>query len=190
MKKNQVFCLWRNRVHAFHPFLQKPSRLPPGLGNIRWDWVHGHECLFTRIQGDLPPSSGIKCCILTSSENREAIHFVASFANLVTKLQRFLGLQKWQLHPSYSVWLSSWKDTISQMAKQEMERSKIKKGKGRQQCFATLTVHQFDGADGEQCLLVKTKGPKPPSPWCKLSEHWSDVTHSTLASTESRPQLI
>lgn len=24
--KNHIFCLWRSRVHAFHPFLQKPSK--------------------------------------------------------------------------------------------------------------------------------------------------------------------
>lgn len=133
MKKTpQFFCLWRSRVHAFHPSLQKPSRPPPDLGNSRRDSAHGHECLFHWLCSDLPPSSGVKCCTLTFSENREAIHLIASFANLITRPQAGCrspwGCKSGSYTPVIQ-WLSSWKETASQMAKQEMKRSKNQQGR-------------------------------------------------------------
>lgn len=63
------------------------------------------------------------------------------------------------------------------MTKQEMEKSKINKGEGRLQCFATLTVRWFDGADSKHCLHVKVGGPKSLCLSWKLSKHCSDVLH-------------
>lgn len=83
--KNHFFCLWRSRVHAFHPSLQKLSRPPPpDLGNSRQNSACGHEFLFHWICSDLPPPSGVKCCTLTCIENRVAIHLIASFTNSIT----------------------------------------------------------------------------------------------------------
>lgn len=156
--------------------------------------VHEHECLFHWIHSDLPLSSGVKFCALNFSENREAIHLTASFANLITRPQAS-SRGPWHCKRGSYTSVTQGDSVLGKRLhpRQPSRRwrgAKIYNGEGWLQCFAALTVHWFGGTESKQCLHVKRQCPKLPIPWHKLSEHWSDILHFLLALAESKPQLI